>query len=477
MEVKILIDNLNKPNSSSENTDHPLKSNDFLYIFAILLIILACFDLVGSLLGMGIWFMIRSELLTITESNSSILNLIVNLGAQLGGFFGFLILLQMKKLEPETKTAPQGQYAFTTYGLYALNFAFGMLIVVGSYIFLEELLGLSTDSPYESLSPTQSSLGDPVYIILFVGVLVVGAPIFEELVFRKTLIPLLERRGLGYFWVLLISSSIFSLRHTPADLLSGSIGFAIAHLFTTFLGGLALGYLYLRTRSVIWPILLHALINGLSVLAQIADAYYGPITEETVDIGIFVYLGLWAMAALLVGFAIMFYYSYQFFLRRKHAEKPIWMQILLDKGVIKENLVKISQYLIIFIVFTGGVPIIFEYIEDFVVPPTISTTADIDLLLATYFIEIAFYLIVLFAAVLFIRRLAGPVLKPKFVSSTLLKMDPYDKRPSIRSWSPQMIDKPSKSVCTSCGNIILENAQFCAFCGHKFEEEDKEGWI
>ena len=201
------------------------------------------------------------------------------------------------------------------------------------------------------------------------------------------------------------------------------------------------------------------------------------ITEETVDVGIFVYLGLWAMAALLVGFAVMLYYSYQLFLRRRHVEKPIWMQIVLDKGVIRENLVKISQYLIIFVAFTGGVPIIFDYIEDFVVPPTISSTADIDLLLATYFIEIAFYLIVMFAVVLFIRRHAGPVLKPKYVSSALIKMDPYDKRPSIRSWSPQMIDKPSKSACRSCGNIILEDAKFCAFCGHKFGDEDEEGWI
>ncbi|MHA1941691.1 MAG: hypothetical protein ACXAB2_07310, partial [Candidatus Hodarchaeales archaeon] len=118
------MNNWNRPEINSEKINKSLTNNDFLYIFAVMLIILACFDLVGNILGMGIWVLIRSEVLITTESNTSILNLLVNLGAQVGGILGFLILLSLKKLEPEEKTAPGGLHAFTTYNLHALNNAF-----------------------------------------------------------------------------------------------------------------------------------------------------------------------------------------------------------------------------------------------------------------------------------------------------------------------------------------------------------------
>ena len=85
-----------------------------------------------------------------------------------------------------------------------------------------------------------------------------------------------------------------------------------------------------------------------------------------------------------------------------------------------------------------------------------------------------FYVFILFFAVLFIRRVAGPVLKPIFVSSSLTKMDRFVSRPSPRSWYPQISKESSESTCVSCGNIKLENAKFCAFCGYEFTEEDEE---
>ncbi|MHA2346719.1 MAG: CPBP family intramembrane glutamic endopeptidase, partial [Candidatus Hodarchaeales archaeon] len=367
------MNNWNRPEINSENINKSLTNNDFLYIFAVMLIILACFDLVGNIMGMGVWVLIRSEVLITTESNTSILNLLVNLGAQVGGILGFLILLSLKKLEPEEKTAPGGLHAFTTYNLHALNNAFAISVVLGLIYLLESVLGMTTESPYESIQPTLSLLDDPIYLLLFFGVLVVGAPVFEELVFRRTLIPLLERRGLGHFWVLVLSSLVFSLRHTPADLIDGSLGYAILHVFVTLPGGLALGFLYLRTRNVIWPIILHALINGLSGLAQIAEVQY----NELGDLVLLTFVGLWAMAAVFIGFAAMLYFSYQFLLRRRDEIKPTWMQIIMDTSKNNRNLSKISRYLIIFILFTGGVPIIFSLLRENLLPPTISSPSDI----------------------------------------------------------------------------------------------------
>jgi membrane protease YdiL (CAAX protease family) len=376
-------------------------------------------------------------------------------------------------LEPEEKTAPGGLHAFTTYNLHALNNAFAISVVLGLIYLLESVLGMTTESPYESIQPTLSLLDDPIYLLLFFGVLVVGAPVFEELVFRRTLIPLLERRGLGHFWVLVLSSLVFSLRHTPADLIDGSLGYAILHVFVTLPGGLALGFLYLRTRNVIWPIILHALINGLSGLAQIAEVQY----NELGDLVLLTFVGLWAMAAVFIGFAAMLYFSYQFLLRRRDEIKPTWMQIIMDTSKNNRNLSKISRYLIIFILFTGGVPIIFSLLRENLLPPTISSPSDIDQLLLIYFVEIVFNLLIIFLAFLFIRNVTSPILKPVFVSSTLTLIDKYIPQPYFSPRPQQIQEKQSRATCKECGNIILENAKFCAYCGVEYSEENNDPLI
>jgi membrane protease YdiL (CAAX protease family) len=441
---------LKNPNSSQN-----AQKIDYLYVFAILLLMLSFFDLGGNLFGFSISYAIFSNLVTFPESFRPFLNLLLNLSAQIGGILGFLVLYSKNRIEPEQRTAPPGQFGLTTYSLYAFNTAFAISALLGVIFILEDILKLSTASPYEAISPTVALTVDPLYLLLFFLVLTVGAPVLEELIFRRTLIPLLERRGLGQLWTLIISSLIFSLRHTPADLLAGSLGFAILHIFVTLPGGLLLGFLYLRTRNVFWPILLHALTNGMSAIAQIAEVRYTEL-NETFLVMIF---GLWAMIAIMVGLGLMLYWGYQFINYRSLDQKPVWLQIFIDSNANRTSLNEFIKLAVIFILFMTGIPIIFEQIRSLI--ESVEQIDDLFKPVMIYTVETLFYIVLIAILAIYISK------------KTQLTMTPLIVSTSLREWK-----KPSQTIfettttgelCPNCGNVRSSEAKFCYFCGIPFD--------
>ena len=84
---------------------------------------------------------------------------------------------------------------------------------------------------------------------------VVLAPVVEEFLYRGVLLSALVR-GTGAIAALVVSSALFALVHAPAE------PQAVVPLF--FLG-MALAYAAYRTRSLVAPVLAHALFNGLMI--------------------------------------------------------------------------------------------------------------------------------------------------------------------------------------------------------------------
>ncbi len=86
----------------------------------------------------------------------------------------------------------------------------------------------------------------PMYVII--PIVVVIGPIFEELIFRKLLI---DKMGIyGDKLAIIVSAIAFGLFH----------GNLYQFFYATFIG-LVLGYLYTRSGNILYPILLHMLIN------------------------------------------------------------------------------------------------------------------------------------------------------------------------------------------------------------------------
>ncbi len=92
-------------------------------------------------------------------------------------------------------------------------------------------------------------------VILLVLVLVVGAPVVEELFFRGLLLRAISKRY-GDRWGLVGSSVVFALMHLEA------LQFPALLIFGLVLGGLAV-----RTRRLGPSILAHALFNAVAVIA------------------------------------------------------------------------------------------------------------------------------------------------------------------------------------------------------------------
>ena len=90
-----------------------------------------------------------------------------------------------------------------------------------------------------------------------IGVITVAivGPIAEEICFRMGVINLLRNKGTTNHRAIFISAIIFAIIH-----------FNPAQMVCAFIMGLFLGYLYVKTQSLVLPIACHILNNGLSII-------------------------------------------------------------------------------------------------------------------------------------------------------------------------------------------------------------------
>ena len=98
--------------------------------------------------------------------------------------------------------------------------------------------------------------GNILELSLLVFTAVVLAPLWEELIFRGFFFGLFRSRW-GTVPALVFSSAVFAAIHLNL--------FALLPLFFV---GLALGYIYYRTRSIYFAILFHALFNSVMLFIQ-----------------------------------------------------------------------------------------------------------------------------------------------------------------------------------------------------------------
>ncbi|MDX1679535.1 MAG: type II CAAX endopeptidase family protein [Akkermansiaceae bacterium] len=99
---------------------------------------------------------------------------------------------------------------------------------------------------------------DPAVLGMMIIAAVVMAPLWEELVFRGYLYPVLKKYG-GIWVAALCSSLLFAAIHN-----------SLVSILPLFLLALMMVWLYERSGSIWMPIAIHACFNGLSVLGILA---------------------------------------------------------------------------------------------------------------------------------------------------------------------------------------------------------------
>ena len=185
----------------------------------------------------------------------------MGLGSQLAQS-AVLILVQLIYLLPlivifAYRRVNPSSLGFGTFKWDTLAMGCGLLIVCYLVIFIHNsflmILGVNTQG--EAILTLFENLDSPIWFLI-VGV--IFAPLVEELFFRGFLFQGFRQK---YGWVkgMLLSSIIFGAAHLDP----------VALIPTSILGAL-LAYMYHRTNSV-WPgVILHVLVNGMSLLAAFA---------------------------------------------------------------------------------------------------------------------------------------------------------------------------------------------------------------
>ena len=126
--------------------------------------------------------------------------------------------------------------------------------------------------------------------ILSFAVVVVLAPVFEEILFRGFLLQRWASKY-GTFKAVMLSSAIFAMAHTDPP---GAFVFAVA-----------MSYLYIRTGSLWVPIICHSLNNLIVWFWHLGiTLYYGPEAPYTMSD----FYGEWPYAILLTAITVIWAY-------------------------------------------------------------------------------------------------------------------------------------------------------------------------
>ncbi|MFA6842817.1 MAG: type II CAAX endopeptidase family protein [Bacilli bacterium] len=111
------------------------------------------------------------------------------------------------------------------------------------------------------------------YGILFIPIITIIGPIVEELVFRGGILDGLVKVKVPSWIAVLLSAALFGFIHVSA----GDYSQIFSYLFM----GIALGAIYVKTKSIYTSIITHILINSISVslfyLATLAESILSQI--------------------------------------------------------------------------------------------------------------------------------------------------------------------------------------------------------
>ena len=203
---------------------------------------------------------------------------------------------------------------------FALTIAMGLALGLSLLFFA---LGIPIVHSYGDIILSPEHLSNPWNLVLFFGTATIGAAIFEELIFRRMLIPALENRGMAPTAAVIASSLGFALIHVPNDFLNGSPGYVVTHFITTFTLGLMMGFVYVFSRHVVFPMIIHGFINAVAFTELIL------LSIDDLNL-LLIYAGI-LLAMLITGLIVGLLALVWFF----RDPKPNWVEILRTKSKIR----------------------------------------------------------------------------------------------------------------------------------------------
>lgn len=173
----------------------------------------------------------------------------------------YIIINRLEVRVPEKRRMKISDFIGSVMIVYTLSIA-GSLIGIGVNYLIYLFFGITSSSAVVELL---TSGQDTLVTLIFAGI---TAPIVEEIIFRKLLIDRTIKYGQGLSIVL--SGLLFGLIHGNFQ-----------QFFYAFLLGMFFAYIYIRTGRLTYTILLHMVLNSVSVF--IASLYPAIGSLETME--------------------------------------------------------------------------------------------------------------------------------------------------------------------------------------------------
>ncbi len=151
-----------------------------------------------------------------------------------------------------------------------LYVAFGCLCCLLANYPANLVLKLFNSCGFSGMPPEMPLNNDPAVLVLYGVSLAVIPPLVEEIMFRGVILQSLRRYGDGF--AVLFSAALFGLYH----------GNLIQMVFA-FLSGLALGFVVIRTGSLLPAVLIHFFNNAVSYAVELVQRFYGQSTADYVN--------------------------------------------------------------------------------------------------------------------------------------------------------------------------------------------------
>ena len=176
--------------------------------------------------------------------------------------FTCLILYYILIYLPRLKVHDAKYKKPTKSSLYTVGAFFCFIILINLIIVtIYKLIYGNFDFQLYTLFPIDLMIEDPLYFFAFIIYDIVLFCIFNEIVFRRALIPTLEDRGSSPFHAVLLAALGSSFIDLPAMFLKPKYPYDIYHFLTVILLGICAGLIYISTRNILFPILFSVLFS------------------------------------------------------------------------------------------------------------------------------------------------------------------------------------------------------------------------
>jgi uncharacterized protein len=169
--------------------------------------------------------------------------------------FGIAVIISLLLLKSEIRDFFQARekgigqiILWSILGFFLVMIAQGVSSVIERFI-----IGVDTASE-NTLVLMQVAREIPVFLII----ITILGPILEELVFRKAIFGSLYKR-MNFFFSAIISGVLFAVLHMD-----------FSHLLTYIAAATVFAFLYVETKKIIVPIIVHMSMNTMAVIAQLS---------------------------------------------------------------------------------------------------------------------------------------------------------------------------------------------------------------